>query len=96
MADSARRLRCAAGVTNPRIVVRGATLAITRRTTLRKAFLAPWHPLVEQCWLYVLADAQRATNIAVHYGVRVVNHHHLSVTLSQGTSGASCLASITR
>ncbi len=70
-----------AGVTAPRIVVKGATLALTRRTTFRKAFLAPWHPLVEQCWLYALADAQRVTDVAVHHGVRVITHHHLSVTL---------------
>ena len=35
-------------VTSTRIVVRGATTAITRRTTLRKAFLAPWHAMLEQ------------------------------------------------
>ena len=69
------------GVTAPRIVVKGATLALTRRTTFRKAFLAPWHPLVEQCWLYALADAQRMTGVAVHHGVRVITHHHVGVTL---------------
>jgi hypothetical protein len=70
-------------VTAARIVVRGATTALTRRTVVRKAFLGPWHPLVDQCWLYALADAQRLTSMAVHHGVRVVNHHHLSVTPSE-------------
>jgi hypothetical protein len=67
-------------VTAPRIVVPGATTAITRRTTLRKAFLGPWHPLVSDCWLYALADAQRHTEVAVHHSTLVVNHHHTSVT----------------
>lgn len=67
-------------VTAPRIVVPGATTAITRRTTLRKAFLGPWHPLVSDCWLYALADAQRHTDVAVHHSTLVVSHHHTSVT----------------
>lgn len=71
-------MRCT--VTAPRIVVAGATTAITRRTTLRKAFLAPWHPLVPQVWLYSLADAQRRTGVAVHHGICVITHHHLNVT----------------
>ena len=67
-------------VTAPRIIVAGATTAISRRTTLRKAFLAPWHPLVSRIWLYALADAQLNTGVAVHHGVTVVTHHHLVVT----------------
>lgn len=67
-------------MTSPRIVVPGATTAPTRRTNLRKAFLAPWHPTVSKVWLYALADAQRRTCLAVHHAIRVVNHHHLSVT----------------
>ncbi len=68
------------GVTAPRIIVPGATTAITRRTTLRKAFLAPWHPGVEQAWLYSLALAQRHTGVAVHHATRVITHNHLTVT----------------
>ncbi len=67
-------------MTAPRIIVPGATTSITRRTTLRKAFLAPWDPLVPQVWLYSLADAQRNTGIAVHHAIAVVTHHHLTVT----------------
>ena len=55
-------------------------MAITRRTTMRKAFLGPWHPLVEQCWLYALADAQRQTGVAVHHSTLVLSHHHTDVT----------------
>lgn len=75
-------------MTATRIVVKGATHALTRRTTFRKAFLAPWDPRVEQCWLYALADAQRLTGVAVHHGVRVVSHHHLSITLAEENLGA--------
>ncbi|MGF1466795.1 MAG: hypothetical protein ACFCGT_11745 [Sandaracinaceae bacterium] len=64
----------------PRIVVAGATTALSRRTTLRKAFLGAWHPLVRDCWLYSLADAQRHTRVAVHHSVLVVSHHHTTVT----------------
>ena len=70
-------------MTSPRVIVAGATTAITRRTTLRKAFLGPWDPVVQQCWLYALADAQRHTGVAIHHGVLVVNHEHLTVTPSQ-------------
>ena len=48
-----------------RIVVRGGTIAVDRRTTLRKAFLAPWHPMVQQIFLYALADAQRNVVIRI-------------------------------
>ncbi len=67
-------------MSHPRIVVSGATTAVTRRTTLRKAFLAPWHPLVGKVWLYALAWAQDKTGVAVHHGQLVLNHEHLSVT----------------
>ena len=67
-------------MTAPRIIVPGATTAITRRATMRKAFLAPWHPGVGQAWLYALALAQKRTDVAVHHGVPVITHHHLTVT----------------
>jgi putative transposase len=67
-------------MTAPRIIVAGATTAITRRTTLRKAFLAPWHPLVGEIWQYALAYAQQQTGVAVHHGICVITHHHLTVT----------------
>ena len=66
----------------PRIIVPGATTAITRRTTLRKAYLGPWDPMVVQCWLYAMADAQRHTGVAIHLGQLVMNHEHLDVTPS--------------
>lgn len=70
-------------MTAARIVVRGATTAFSRRTVVRKAFLGCWHPLVDACWLYSLAYAQMRTGMAIHHGVRVITHHHLSVTPSE-------------
>jgi hypothetical protein len=69
-------------MTSPRLIVSGATTAITRRTTLRKAFLGPWDPMVAHVWLYALADAQRHTDVAIHHGCLVLNHQHLTVTPS--------------
>ena len=69
-------------MTAPRTVVRGATLAISRRTTCRKAALGDWHENVGRAFLYSLADAQRRTGIEVHSAVRVVTHHHTQVTLT--------------
>jgi hypothetical protein len=67
-------------VSPPRIVVPGATTALVRRTVLRKAFLAPWDPEVEQVWLFSLADAQQATDVEVHYSGLNISHHHTDVT----------------
>jgi hypothetical protein len=67
-------------VTSPRIAVSGATTALVRRTTMRKAFLAPWDPMVEQMWLYSLADAQRETGVEVHFSGLFITHHHSDVT----------------
>jgi len=67
-------------MTAPRIIVSGATTAITRRTTLRKAFLAPWHPMVSGIFRYSLADAQRHTDVEIHHATCVITHQHLTVT----------------
>jgi len=53
---------------------------MTRRTVLRKAFLGPWDPLVDDIILYAMADAQRATGVAIHDSVRVVSHMHTTGT----------------
>lgn len=70
-------------MTHQRIVVRGATLALTRRTMYRKAFLAPWDPLVPDIWTYALADAQRHTGVAVHSTTLCITHHHTEVGLEE-------------
>ena len=66
----------------PGIYVRGATTALTRRTTMRKAFLAPWDPMVEHLTLWFLAKAQAQTGTAIHASHWVINHHHTDVTPS--------------
>lgn len=64
----------------PRPVVAGGTYALTKRTTFRKAFLAPWHPLVMQIWLWVLAGAQRKYSVAIHHTTLNVTHQHSTIT----------------
>ncbi|MBX3249353.1 MAG: hypothetical protein KF901_19405, partial [Myxococcales bacterium] len=64
----------------PRLVTPGAMVALTRRATLRQAFLAPWDPAVGESWLYSLAWAQQKTGLAVHQTALVANHHHTAVT----------------
>lgn len=61
-------------------MVRGGTYALTKRTAFRKAFLAPWDPLVIQTWLYVLAGAQHRSGVSIHHTMLNVTHHHTSVT----------------
>ena len=53
---------------------------MTRRSTMRRAFLAPWHSLVKDVWLYSLAYARREKSVAVHHGTLVINHEHATVT----------------
>lgn len=68
------------GMAQPRIIVPGSTVAVSRRAVYRKAFLGDWDPRVADVWLYALADAQRVHHVAVHHAVRCVSHHHLEVT----------------
>jgi len=71
------------GVTAQRIIVAGATTSVTRRCTLRKAFLAPWDERVVDARLYAMAYAQRQTGVAIHHSVDVITHSHTNVTPSQ-------------
>jgi len=50
---------------------------------MRKAFLAPWHPLVEHIRLWFLAKAQVETGVAIHAVHDVITHHHTRVTPSE-------------
>ena len=65
-------------VSHSRPVVRGACYALTRRTVFRKAFLAPWHPGVNQAWLFSLGYAQGETGFNLHCASNVVTHLHTS------------------
>lgn len=66
-------------MTAARIIVPGATVAITKRTNFRKAFLGPWHPLVEQIWLYAIADAQHELEVAF---LRITPHVNTEIGAS--------------
>ncbi|MCA9639894.1 MAG: hypothetical protein KC492_04340, partial [Myxococcales bacterium] len=70
-------------MTFARPVVRGATLAITRRTNMRKAFLAPWHDLVPQIIGYAYADAAYETGVELHHGTTNITHQHWELTGTQ-------------
>ncbi len=67
-------------MTHARAAIEGATEALVRRTSFRKAGLAPWDPRVQQTWLYTLAGAAEATRMDVNHTVLVVNHQHTMVT----------------
>ena len=67
-------------MTHARIVVAGATTALTRRTMFRKLFWTPSRPEVTQGYLYALALAQTKTEVLVHHGTLLSNHAHLTVT----------------
>lgn len=67
-------------MTAQRIIVSGATTAVTRRCNLRKSFLAPWDPRVTKIRLYAMALAQRRTGVAIHHSIDVVTHYHTEVT----------------
>ncbi|MCB9635179.1 MAG: hypothetical protein H6721_23890 [Sandaracinus sp.] len=70
---------------HPRLVTEHACVALTRRTSFRKAFLAPWAggaawDAVGQVFAYAAGLAQRATGVEVHQIVLAVTHHHTSMT----------------
>jgi len=53
---------------------------ITKRTTNRKGAWAPWHGEVSQLFWYTVAYHQATYEVAIHNGVLVVTHDHLSAT----------------
>ena len=55
-------------------------MAITRRTILRKALLAPWDSRVATIWLYSLAKAARDNDVDVNHTMLAVNHQHSVAT----------------
>jgi hypothetical protein len=67
-------------VTAPRIIVPGATYALTRRTAFRKMFWTPSDPVIHDGLLYCFALAQEETEIELHSGTMLPNHGHWSVT----------------
>ena len=63
-----------------RIVVRGATTALTRRTAFRKLLWSPSSPVITQGYLFALGMAQAKTGMLVHHGTLMPNHAHVTVT----------------
>ncbi len=74
-------------MTHPRIVVRGATYAVTRRCVCRKSFLGWWSDEVDAVWLWCLALAAEKCNVDIHHAVRVGSHYHLTFTIREENLG---------
>jgi len=70
-------------MTQPRLVVPGDTLMITRRTLLRHHLFRP-DPAIRQIYLYTLALCARQFGILVHAVTLMSTHEHLIVTDPQG------------
>ena len=75
-------------VTKARIVVPGQTLAVTRRTTLRKLLWTPSAPIVAQGFLYALAEAQQRYDVEVHHVSLMPTHHHTTITPREANAPA--------
>jgi REP element-mobilizing transposase RayT len=63
----------------PRPIVAGNTYLVTRRCTQRQLLLRP-STVVNQIFLYCLAEAARRTAVEVHAFNVMGNHYHLVVT----------------
>jgi REP element-mobilizing transposase RayT len=70
-------------MTQPRLVVPGDTLMITRRTLRRHHLFRP-DPAIRQLYLYTLALCARQFGILVHAVTLMSTHEHLIVTDPQG------------
>jgi hypothetical protein len=73
-------MRRAGVVTRARMIVPGATVAVTRRTTHRKLLFTPFDEVVQQGWLYALGRAQEEHDVLLHHGTQQGNHTHTTVT----------------
>ena len=70
-------------MTQPRLIVPGATHFLTRRTVRRYHLFAPG-PQTRQIFLYCLAMASQRTGVLVHVAVLMSTHPHLVVTDVEG------------
>jgi len=70
-------------MTAAKIVVEGATYALTHRCAFRKLLLTPLTPVVHDGMLYALGRALEQTNTRMHHGVFMPNHPHLAVTSTE-------------
>jgi putative transposase len=70
-------------MTQPRYVVPGMTVMITRRTLLRTFLLRP-DPKVRQIYLYCLAVLAARFGVQVHALILMSTHEHLMITDTRG------------
>ena len=73
----------ARGMTQPRLILPGATHLVTRRTNLRHHLFAP-DPQTRNIFLYCLAISARRTGVRVHVVVLMSTHPHLVLTDVEG------------
>lgn len=70
-------------MTQPRLIIPGATYLLTRRTVLRHHLFAP-DPETRRIFLYCLAVASARTGVLVHVVVLMSTHPHIVVTDVEG------------
>ncbi len=70
-------------MTQPRCVLRGDTVMITRRTLRRHHLFRP-DPIIRQLYLYTLAVCAARFGVLVHAVTLMSTHEHLVVTDTQG------------
>ena len=70
-------------MTTSKIVVEGATYALTHRCAFRKLFLTPLTPVIHEGLLFALGLALRETQTLLHHAVFMPNHPHLVVTSTE-------------
>jgi hypothetical protein len=79
----ARFVRSHLGMTQPRLVLAGSTVMVTRRTLRRHHLFRP-DPAIRQLYLYTLAVCAREFGVLVHAVTLMSTHEHLVVTDADG------------
>ena len=70
-------------MTQPRLVVPGATVMVTRRTLRRHHLFRP-DPAIRQLYLYTLAVCAKKYDVLVHTVTLMSTHEHLVITDTKG------------
>jgi putative transposase len=81
--DMARFLLPSPRMTQPRLIVPGSTVMVTRRTIRRHHLFRP-DPAMRQLYLYALAVCARQFGVLVHAVTLMSTHEHLIVTDAKG------------
>ncbi|UJR81200.1 Transposase [Sandaracinus amylolyticus] len=76
-------MRCAALVTQPRLIEPGGIYLVTRRTLRRHHLFAP-DPRMNRIFRYALAVAAQRTGVRIHAAVLMSTHEHLVVSDPEG------------